>query len=676
MSKKGGNFFEEHIEKVVLAVVGLVCIWLLITRVLISPNKVLYGREKLSPGEIDIRISGQAELLEDKLNREPKPKPPPEQKRGEFIAMMELPLSGVDVNVCWPLPICSSTDFSDNRKYRIPRIGEINEALVEHIRAVAYVPAEEINKDNIYDKDNSEPNDIDFVTVESTIDVAQLAANFYESFAGEDVPEDWRDPCLATPVFGAVQLQRRELLADGGWSGWQSVPRAKIDRRKKMFEVIEDVEGLPPGGVKVRLINFDNKQVMVDLLQPEAYRIASAEEEWFPPSVYKKYVKYQKEVESQERREAIEAERKKREEEREKRFGIRYDENRGSEGRFGSRGYRREVRPGGMRGERERGLVGRIGRPGMERGGSETDRESSAMRRIRRDVGSKKSSADRSKKALKAESMKDFYDEYAKLSITGRTDITKMREPLVFWAHDDTAEPGRSYQYRIRLGVFNPVAGTNQVSGRDKLQKNKVILWSDFSNGTETVEIPARLYFFPHRIQEVAEIVTVKVCRYVFGYWYSRDFRVRQGEVIGKVEAVESKTVKGDEQDKEIAGLTIPETIDYSTGAIYVDAVHVNNWVGGRSMRARPYYDMLYSFDGTSMEHIPISRSYWAQELQIKFREIEELEKRPKKVLRDWGTKAAERKRAPRAETEKLDDTDEEDRERRAVERMKRRRRE
>jgi len=670
MSKKGSNFFEEHIEKVVLAVVGLVCIWLLITRVLISPNKVLYGREKLSPGEIDIKISAEAELLEDKLNREPKPKPPPEQKRGEFIAMMESPLSGVDVSVCWPLPICSSMDFSDNRKYRIPRIGEISEALVEHIRAVAYVPAEEINKDNIYDKDNSEPNDIDFVTVESTIDVAQLAANFYESFAGEDVPEDWRDPCLATPVFGAVQLQRRELLADGGWSEWQSVPRTKIDRRQKMFEVIEDVEGLPPGGVKVRLLNFDNKQVMIDLLQPEAYKIASAEEEWFPPSVHKKYVKYQKEVASQERREAIEAEKKKREEEREKRFGIRYDENRGSERRFGSRGYGRDVPPRGMRGERERG----IGRLGMERGGSETDRESSAMKRIRRVIGSKKSSADRSKKASKAESMKDFYDEYTNLSITSRTDITKMREPLVFWAHDDTAEPGRSYQYRIRLGVFNPIAGTNQVSGQDKSQKNKVILWSDFSNGTETVEIPARLYFFPHRIQEVAEIVTVKVCRYVSGYWYSRDFRVRQGEAIGKVKDVESKTAKGDEQNKEIAGLTIPETIDYSTGAIYVDAVHVNNWVGGRSMRARPYYDMLYSFDGTSMKHIPISRSYWAQELQIKFREIEELEKKPKKVLRDWGIKAAERKRAPRAETEKLDDTDEEDRERRAVERMKRKR--
>ena len=61
MRKKGGNFFEEHVEKMVLVLIGLVCMWLLITRVLISPNKVEYGGEKLGPGEIDIRISKEAE---------------------------------------------------------------------------------------------------------------------------------------------------------------------------------------------------------------------------------------------------------------------------------------------------------------------------------------------------------------------------------------------------------------------------------------------------------------------------------------------------------------------------------------------------------------------------------------------------------------------------------------
>ena len=34
------RFFEEHVEKMVLVVVGLLCAWLLITRVIFSPNSV------------------------------------------------------------------------------------------------------------------------------------------------------------------------------------------------------------------------------------------------------------------------------------------------------------------------------------------------------------------------------------------------------------------------------------------------------------------------------------------------------------------------------------------------------------------------------------------------------------------------------------------------------------
>lgn len=47
---KIARFFEEHVEKMVLVVVGLVCAWLLITRVIFSPNMVEVGDRKLSPG--------------------------------------------------------------------------------------------------------------------------------------------------------------------------------------------------------------------------------------------------------------------------------------------------------------------------------------------------------------------------------------------------------------------------------------------------------------------------------------------------------------------------------------------------------------------------------------------------------------------------------------------------
>ena len=73
MVKKGDNFLEKHVEKIVLGIVGIVCLWLLVTRVLLSPNKVLYDGQKLAPGEIDNRIlSRQAESLKRELNSKPK----------------------------------------------------------------------------------------------------------------------------------------------------------------------------------------------------------------------------------------------------------------------------------------------------------------------------------------------------------------------------------------------------------------------------------------------------------------------------------------------------------------------------------------------------------------------------------------------------------------------------
>ena len=71
METKIGNFFEEHVEKIVLLIVVLVCMWLLVTRVILSPNKLEYDGQKFGTGEIDIYISRQAEMLEDKLNRKP-----------------------------------------------------------------------------------------------------------------------------------------------------------------------------------------------------------------------------------------------------------------------------------------------------------------------------------------------------------------------------------------------------------------------------------------------------------------------------------------------------------------------------------------------------------------------------------------------------------------------------
>jgi hypothetical protein len=603
MSKKDTNFFEEHIEKIVLAVVGLGCLWLFITRVLFSPIKVEYDNEKFSSRTIDNRISEEATDLENKLNRKPEPKQPYQPRVDDFIARLNSAISDIDIDLSLPQPIMIPEDQIGDREYHIPSIGEVNDVLAEHIRTVAYVPKGEVTEKNVYGPDNSEPNDIDFVTVEAKFDVSGLYRRFNASFDGEDVKPDWRDPHLAKPVFAAVQLQRQQLLSDGSWSDWQTVPRGRVDRNKRMLEIIEDVDDLPAGGIKVRMLQFDDAEVRTGILQPEAYHIASAKEEWFPPSLHEEYLEYQKEIDVMKRREVAAGRRMERE-------GERSDRR--------SRQTVVKTRP------TTEGIGGPLGE--ME-GYSSTP----AMKTLsRKGQPERKSDKERSQKSKEvSKTIDDIYQELAQISITGETDLARMDKPLLFWAYDDTVEPGK-YRYRIRLGVFNPIAGTSQFSEQDRSFKNKVILWSKFSDTTEPVEIPGKLYFFPRDIQEATKVVTVQVARYELGYWYSNDFMVKQGELIGKVGEYR---ITAEEESKQV---TVPQTVDYTTGAVVVDIVPVTDWSGGSNLRVNHFFDLLYSFNGEDIERRPIKSKYWTDALQNKYNEIKKDEKEPKEPLRSW----------------------------------------
>lgn len=662
------SFLEEHIEKIILVIVGLVCVWLLITRVLFSPNVVSFDNQKFSPSAIDDYVYQQAELLRQKLDDPPQPLEPYEARFDEFLALVDSAISDVDVSLWLPRPYFSSTGTTITERageYKLPRIGDINDVAAEYIRAAAYLPTEEITPQNLYDKAAHEANDLNFVTVEGKFDVAKLYDRFFESFAGYDVKKQLRDPCLARPIFAAVHLQRQELNGDGSWSDWQNVPRTRIDHNRKLFEIIEDAKDLPPGGLKVQTLRFDDWQVQTELLQPEAYQIASPKEDWFPPSLHKKFAVLRTSEEREEKRDAREEQQqeelKGKQDLRRRRApdtrqrgaaaGDMSDVLGGPEGLYGYGDAETQTKRRGRSGS------GRLtdGGPYGERGGLGVGGRSSRIRTKERD----ESVLDKELLARKIElarkpSTNDVYIEYDKIRIMPRTDLAKMREPLLFWAHDDTVEPMKSYRYRIRLGVFNPVA---------ELKKNDVILWSEFSNTTETITIPGMQYFFAKDIQEAAKTVTVTVCKYVLGYWYSEDFAVRQGEAIGKVVESEPKEkeplVPGLYGSSGLSGLsglyggrlagsvtsanqfTEPESINYGTGAVLVDIIAVNDWLSGKNMRARQYFDMLYSFDGTGIEHMPINRRYWSAELQTAFAEITRLKDETKEPLRAWGSRPA-----------------------------------
>jgi uncharacterized membrane protein YgcG len=692
-----GSFFEEHIEKIILVTVGIICAVLLITRVILSPNTVSYEDRNFSPSTIDDFAYEKAQDLSQKLNEPPDQLDPYKPKADEFLALLDSSINNVDTTL-WPVvPYEHGADKAVAGIYNLPPIGEVNDVAVEHIRAVAYVPISEVTPQNPYDKAGNEPNDIDFVTVEAKYDVKQLYDKFHEVFV-EYVEEQQADPCLARPIFAGVNLQRQQLNSDGTWSDWQDVPRTKIDQYQKLFQNTEDMQDLPPGGLKVQMLQFDNKQLQIELLQPEAYQIASANEEWFPPVLHRKFLDLQRKEEQEEKRQARETEKEERDKELDDRRNRRADSRTGvSTGGRTSRGSSGVSSPGaggdlyGGGGtntrSRDRSRDRQTTSGYAAEGGRSNDRRRTSRNRTGTTdpmmdslglYGNERLGDGRGGLLRREPTTNDVYYDFDEVALNRLTDFSKLKEPMLFWHHDDTVEPKNTYRYRIRLGVFNPVAGTNQLSEQDISQKNKVILWSDFSDVTEPVEIPGRSYFFARDIQEAAKTITVTVCRYVLGHWYSEDFKVTKGEAIGDVietEIEEDRTLRGRTagirasdsrsaggrsaggiraSDSRSAGgrmgdylgsitrpeekSNVPETIDYSTGAVMVDAMSINDWWGDSARRSRNYYDMLYSFDGIDIEHMPVGTTYWSKEMQTAFNYIAKLEREPHEEFKAFGS--------------------------------------
>jgi len=610
MVKKGDNFFEQHVEKMVLGIAVVLSLWLLITRVAISPTRVKFDNKNVGAGKIDNYILERyGKRLEQELNVGASAKDPYEEQFGKFEVLFKSPLSKIDVDFNPPIPFRNPEDSGIRSVYALPAIPGVNDVQVERLRAAAYVPTVEINGENTYESSNSEPNDIDLVTVEAKIDVGLLYESFFESFAGEDVREDWRDPCLAEPVFAAVHLQRQELESGDRWGRWQDIPRTAVDERRELFEIIEEVSRLPAGGVKVRLLRFNDERVRADLLQPTPYVIASAEEEWFPPSIHKRFSKHQADLAEARRREAKQQQRRARTSEREGASGIRTD----------GRGV------GG-------GMFDRVGGAGS---GRYNISERLGLRMTPGAGG--RSRTDEKRRGTDKSSIQDLidgdYKDYEKVLLTDQSDLSKMREPLLFWAHDDTVGPGCTYRYRIRFGVFNPLAGTNGFSEEDAYLREQAILWSGFSPATETVQIPSRVRFFAYDLQEVAKSVKVEIFKYVLGYWHSKKFTVQPGEVVGEVVDYE-----GEEADTR-QNLTLPEKIDFSVGAVMVDVSGpVTDWSGGRHMQPRNYYEMLYSMDTANIESMAIKAPYWADEERSRFNQLNKSVKDEKQPFQGWAT--------------------------------------
>jgi hypothetical protein len=611
MSSKKGNIIEKFIDKAVLAIAVLISLGILFVFVIGSP-KIEYAGGNYGPSEIDDVINKRAIKLQDQLKGEPNKAVQYKPQKPQYLSEMKDPVSKVDTNIQFPLPEFLSKPAISHRVYQIPKMPLIEKPSIAMVPMAAFVPTEDLSATVTYKTVETKLEDIDLVTVESSVNVKQLYSDFQESFAGKGVRESWRNDQYAKPVFAQVELQRKTLQSNGTWSDWTEVPRTKICPLKKELQIPQKASEYE---MEISLVQFAKSEFRNEVLQPPVYYNAIPAQ-WLSPSFYNEW---QKEITKQQedvRRQEVEAEKAKKLQEK-------------------------AVQPTRQPAQSLRTPAGAAPRTPAAGAAPRTPAGAGAASRTpnpRLPAAPKpvEKPAAKPDKNISAPEQTRPINEDAKFDAIKLAPTTNLGDldKLIFWAHDDTTQPGEKYRYRIRIGVFNPVAGRGWVSADQNDLRDQVVLWGNFADVNEVVEIPERLHFFATNMREVVKgnnvdrTVEVMVARYMLGNWVSHTFSVRNGEEIGKV-------IEATDPRLEKAGIS-GDTIDFSTNAVMVDVRKVSDWTGSGSLRQREYYELLFSRDGKTIEKMAIKDKLWPAKIAKTFKEISDALAAEPVTLMSW----------------------------------------
>jgi hypothetical protein len=585
---------ETHADKLILGLVVLISLALLWMYVLSGPYAAEVDGRKRGPGDIDVHVKAKAERLLEELDKTADPMPYDKAYAAEYDQLMR---SSVQVaSLAVPYPGTGETVIDDDRLYDVPRVAALTDVAASRLRGAAQIPTDEIRPDMPYASAPYEMDDLDLVTVSANFNMETLLNSFQQSFMGPRLKSNWRDPGFANPVFARLDLQRRQLRDDGSWTDWVSVPRTKIDMYKKLLEDLPLTTDQLQFGVNIWINQYTDKMVQKNILQPDAYAFLISRSEWMPPAYLNEALEIIRKQEDELKRQMREDRIKLQETMSERRT----ESGRPTPTRRSTQPDRRQ--PQDNRRDRDREMLNTQGEmmPAMPQRTAPVKRE---------------------------RTLEDVRADVKKVVLDSKTTLETMRQALLVWAHDDTVQPGQTYQYRLRLGVFNPIAGKEWFRGDQSDYKNQVVLWSEYTQPTDEIFIDKRIHVFPMELAssktgDVTQGVKVEVAKYNLGQWQTHTFDVFPGQIIGQKAEITPKenpagpagmlgmeTMMMGEQ-MTMMNQSGPLIVDFTTPFTMVDVNQRISW-GSSAQRRSTFETMLFCDPQQRLAEVAIGRNNW-----------------------------------------------------------------
>lgn len=270
MSKKNSmNFFEAHLEKMLLGVAAAVFLWVIATQFLSSPG--IETRDGVKP--CSEALAEAARLAQEKIRQANLTTAGPGEKlptyTKELFAPKPLPAIA---KVPWFPTSGGKLEIPPLHKYRIPAVPPLKEIKVELTHAQVWVPdpppaATETGMAAL--QRNQQLKDVDYVTIEAAVFMGDFRKSYDECFKEVQRPLEFSDPIVA-----CVDMERARLLPDGSWSAWEQAGRITSDPLYHKALPYKQIEGLTQTEFEVRMQQGQDINHQLALLKPPGFTSA------------------------------------------------------------------------------------------------------------------------------------------------------------------------------------------------------------------------------------------------------------------------------------------------------------------------------------------------------------------------------------------------------------------
>lgn len=514
MKLKGVGFFEANIEKLLLGLMVAVAAGVVVMQFAVQPNTVRVANQPLPPErafdpveqrarERDAQMSAANLDLTDRLAKA--------RQQEEVLAGIEQRVMGTVslrpeiIAFGKPVEIESTAgDQATDVQYAqvtppapsgpivAAYAGTIDPAVVAANEALAALVGP------------SQPYDLASVTVEVAYDGTQLEERFRQSGPGElrAMPFNWWRP---TEALG-VQLERQELLPDGRWSNDTVIDG--LPGEKPLYALL--IEEAAQGTLGRDQLAQDARQAYADarLFRRPPPLPTIAGQLWKPPA------------ETLAERSAMGGPDRRAQAER----ALM---QRGVLVRDIERVNQQITDAGGAReGGREPAAPDRRTAP-LRRQLEELERRLSQLDEDIRGLGYEPATGE----PLPVDQYSDIIED------TRLLEATRAR----FWAHDVTAEPGKTYRYRARIAVSNPMFGRAPVLVESQRPlAARPVLFSEPSPWSAPVVVSPRVAFFLANASDgrgggmgpTEPTATVEIYAFYYGYYRRSTATLRPGDML------------------------------------------------------------------------------------------------------------------------------------------------